>query len=624
MARVRALLIASCIGLVAAACGGGGSNSGNNGGTTTPPGGGGTTTANPCSTALTEDATIAAVGSVAQTGAPPSTDKKTIVDGDPRGRLAEALALNRQAQERRRNQEIRQTVEAASRDDRGTAAVSPAPIAEDVGEIAVLQDTGDLVLPQNTYDVRSTGLRFTRNGSGYTLSKIDGAFRATLGNRVSLADDDSAAVAIPFSFPFYGAGQTAAFVNSDGNITLGEDDKASTDRNVARMLAGPPRVSPFFADLDPTAGTGKIFINAASDQYTVTWCGVRGFDSTRTTTVQATLLPDGSIEMKFGEAINIGDAVVGISPGHTGDVALVDLSTGNGSGSGAIVERFAQAVTIDTFAVAQKFYQSHPDNYDQILLWSDQPLIRDAFAYEITVANEVRGIGQDIFDLSRALGSGGRLRSLVVMDWLGKYPEDPTQKFLGENNTLSVLGQEVGHRWLAYVNFRDRTGARSTALLGRDDAHWSFFFDSDASVMEGNDIEDLGGGQFRTVDAVKRYSRLDQYLMGAIPSSQVPTFFYVESPNSTKVKSDAPSVGVSFSGTRRDVLVSDVIAIHGARDPDVNTSAKVFRQAFIYIVSNGRSLDTGQVGKLDRIRAQWELFFAGATENKMTANTRLR
>ena len=48
--------------------------------------------------------------------------------------------------------------------------------------------------------------------------------------------------------------------------------------------------------------------------------------------------------------------------------------------------------------------------------------------------------------------------------------------------------------------------------------------------MEGNDIEDLGGGQFRTVDAVKRYSRLDQYMMGLIRPSSVPTFFYVESP----------------------------------------------------------------------------------------------
>ena len=64
---------------------------------------------------------------------------------------------------------------------------------------------------------------------------------------------------------------------------------------------------------------------------------------------------------------------------------------------------------------------------------------------------------------------------------------------------VSVLGQEVGHRWLAYFDFRDHNRQQSDALLGRQLAHWSFFMDSDASVMEGNDIEDLGGGSFRTI-----------------------------------------------------------------------------------------------------------------------------
>jgi hypothetical protein len=623
MVRLRALLIASVLGVFIAACGGGssGSSSGSGGTTGSTGGTGGTTPVNPCTTALTDDtAQIAAVGVVARTGAPPTTDKKTLVDGDPRGRLAEAAAFNRQAEEWRKTRQIRQTVESASRE---TAATGPAPINEDVGDIAVLQDTGDLILPQNNYDLRATGLRFTRNGGSYTVSKIDGTFRSTLGNRLTLGDDDTAAVAIPFAFPYYGTSQTAAFVNSDGNITLVEGDNASTDRNLARMLSGPPRISPFFADLDVTAG-GKIFVNAASDQYTVTWCGVHGFNSARTTTVQATLLPDGSVEMKFDTSINITDAVVGISPGHTGDVLLVDFTNGSGSSSGAIAERFQSAVSIDTFAVAQKFYQSHPDNYDQILLWTDQPLITDAFAYEITVANEVKGIGQDIYDLSQSLGSAGKLRSLVVMDWLGKYPDDPTSKFLGENNTLSVLGQECGHRWLAYVHFRDHTGANSTALLGRDEAHWSFFFNSDASVMEGNQIQDLGGGQFKTTDAVKRYSRLDQYMMGAIPPSQVPTFFYVENPNSTHQPADAPQIGVSFSGTRRDVLIDDVMAINGARSPASDAAPKTFHQAFIYVVSNGRTLDQAQVAKLDKIRTQWQTFFGTATENKMTSITQLR
>ena len=621
MCRTRALSIAFGVSLLMAACGGGG-------GSTPPPGGGGTTPpptpgVNPCTTALLADPSDSRSIDAAPQGTGTPAPKKTLVDGNPRGRLTEAIALNRWAEERRRNLQIRASVEAARLGEPQPSITSPAPIAEDIGDIAVIQDTGDLILPLNPYDVRSTGLRFTRSGSTYTLSKIDGAFRANLGTRLTLLDDDSVQVNIPFSFPFYGTGQTAAFINSDGNVTLVDEDKSSTERDIGRLVTGPPRIAPFFADLDPSTGTGKVFVNAAPDAYTVTWCNVRGFDSTRITTVQATLLPDGSVEMKFSDGINIGESIVGISPGHTSDVALVDLSVGTGSGAGAIAERFAQANSIDTFAVARKFYTTHPDSFDQILLWTDQPLIRDAFAYELTLANDIRGIGQDLYNTSQAAGSG-RLSSLVVMDWLGKYPEDPGQKFLGENTTLSVLGQEVGHRWLAYVDFRDRTGARSKALLGRDDAHWSFFFDSDASVMEGNDIEDLGGGQFRTTDAVKRYSRLDQYMMGLVPPSFVPTFFYVESPVSTKVKSDAPSIGVSFTGTRRDVLVEDVIAVNGPRVPSSADSPKIHRQAFIYIVSNGRSADAAQVAKLDRIRGQWVTFLQQATEGRMTSDTRLR
>jgi len=622
MTRTRALFVSLAISLVVAACGGGSSGGSNNGGNT--GGGGGTSATNPCTTALLADtAEVAAVGSTAQSGGP-TEDKKKVIDGDPRGRVYEALALHQDGVARREGRARTALVQDDGTGSGRTSITAPAPVGEDVGDVAVINDTGDLVLPQNNYDVRSTGLRFTRNGGSYTLSRIDGNFRSALGNRVTLSDDDSANVNIPFSFPFYGVGQTAAFVNSDGNITFGEEDKSSTERNIARLLTGPPRVAPFFADLDPTTGTGKIFVNAAADQYTVTWCNVRGFDSTRVVTTQATLLPDGSVELKYGDTINLGDSIVGLSPGHTGTFTSVDLTTSTASSAGAIGERFAQSSSLDTVAVAKKFYSTHPDSFDQILMWTDQPLVRDAFAYEVTVANEVRGLGQDIYDLSTSFGSGGRLRSMVVMDWIGKYPDDPTQKFLGENNTLSVLGQEVGHRWLAYVDFRDHTGARSDALLGRDLAHWSFFFDSDASVMEGNDIEDQGGGQFRTVDAVKRYSRLDQYMMGLIPPSQVPTFFYVENPSSNKQRGDAPQINQSFTGTRRDVLIDDVIAINGARSPTSDVSPHTFRQAFIYIVSNGRTADSALVAKLDRIRSQWETFFGTATEGRMAGNTRLR
>ena len=618
MSRARAFVSAVCLAILVGCGGGGGNNGGNNGGGGGGGGGGGTTPVNPCTTTLLDDARTSAVDA---TPASAVAEKKSHIDGNPRGRTYEALALH-EAAKRQRAEDAR-TAAAAGQETGRTAITSPAPVAEDIGEIAVIQDSGDLVLPANPYDLRSTGLRFTRNGSSYTLSKIDGNFRSALGNRVTLTDDDSIGNQLQFDFPFYGTAQRAAFVNSDGNITFGEADSASTERNVARLLTGPPRVALFFSDLDPTTGTGRVFVNSAPDMYTVTWCGVRAFDEVRVVTAQTTLFPDGSVELKYGETINIFDSVVGLSPGHTGDVALVNLSDGNASGSGAVAERFAQRSTIDTFAVAQKFYQTHPDNYDQILIWTDQPLISDAFAYELTVANEVRGIGLDIYDLSRSLGSAGRLRSLVVMDWIGKYPPNPQEKFLGENNTLSVLGQEVGHRWGAYLEFRDHTGQRSDALLGRDLAHWSFHFDSDASVLEGNDIEDLGGGQFRTTDAVKRFNRLDQYAMGLIPPSLVLPFFYVENP-SARERGSSPAVGVTFTGTRREAIIGDIIAVNGERIPNAANSAKVHRQAFIFVVTAGRQASAADVTKLDTIRTQWESFFLQATDGRMTAITRLR
>ena len=145
--------------------------------------------------------------------------------------------------------------------------------------------------------------------------------------------------------------------------------------------------------------------------------------------------------------------------------------------------------------------------------------------------------------------------------------------------------------------------------------------------MEGNDIEDLGGGSFRTTGAVQRYSRLDQYAMGLVPPSQVPSFFYVESPVNVaggREADSAPRVGVTFNGTRRDVLIDDVIAVNGPRIPSSADSARVHRQAFLLVVGQGRSADNAQIAKIDRIRKAWESFFEQATEGRMQAITTLR
>jgi hypothetical protein len=597
-----ALLLAANI-----ACGGG------DGGSSPPPSQPPPENQNPCAAAETAPVELersTPLPSAAEREAAAAIKRVQPVDTSTRWRVLEDLWIHRQAE-----------VHGVGR--RGEA--TPPIEAADIGAIAVVQDEGDVLVPPNPWDLPNTGIRFTPNASGgYDFRQIDGAFRPNLGTRLTLSDDDTERVEVPFGFQFFGQTQTAAFVNSDGNVTFGEGDIATTERNVARLLTGPPRVAPFLADLDPSTA-GNVFVRAASDQYTVTWCGIRGFESTRVTNAQATLLPDNSIEMQFGN-VTLQDAVVGVSPGTTAEFSPVDLSVSGpaGGGSAAVGERFAAFIQLDTVAVALKFYRTHPDAYDQLVVWTDVAVVRDAFAYETTVANNIRGLGIDVYDLANGFGSAGRLQSLAIMDSLGKYPDDPSAKALREGSTLAVLAHEVAHRWLAFFSFRNHRGEISDELLGRSLSHWSFFHDTDSSVMEGNDIRDLGGGSFRTVGAMSTYSRLDLYAMGLVRESEVPPFFYVESPmnsSSSVSRESPPTLNVTFNGTRRDVLIQDIVVANGPRIPSSAEAPRLHTQKFVYVVGAGRTAAADQIDKLDRIRRQWEGFFTTATESRMRVQT---
>lgn len=503
-------------------------------------------------------------------------------------------------------------------------------VQADVGEIAVIQDDGDIMIPANAFDLKAAGLTFVRNTSGgYDARSGDATFKPTLGQRLSLGDDQSASFTIPFSATFFGAAYTSAFVNSDGNVTFQAADAASTERSVTRFLTGPPRVSLYFADLDPSAG-GGIFVHTQADFFTVTWCNVPGFDDSRKLTAQLVVQRDGQVDFKYADTTTLVDAVVGLSPGATNVFAPVDLARSSSGtlagGAGAVGERFAEAPDIDLAALGQKFYQTHGDLFDQLVIWSDRRLVTDAFAYETTVSNQITGLGVGTFDVSREFGSGGALGSIVFMDDIAKYPDDPAVKFAGENSTLGLLGHESGHRWLVSLKFLDPTGTGSGAWLGRDNVHWSFFMDSDASFVEGNDIEDLGGGSFRTTAAVERYSALDQYAMGLRSTAEVPPVFYVENPvnvTGNRTKDSNPRVGVTFSGTRRSVLIQDVVDVLGPRSPDASAAPKLHRQAFIYVVGNGSSADPAAIAKIDRFRRAWEPFFQTATDGRMRVETRV-
>ena len=204
------------------------------------------------------------------------------------------------------------------------------------------------------------------------------------------------------------------------------------------------------------------------------------------------------------------------------------------------------------------------------------------------------------------------------MNQLSEFPDNPDATAVRTYSSVEVLAHETGHRWLAYPRFK--TGSvNSEALLGYQMAHWSFFFNADASVMEGHLIQDNGNGTFTMKAATNRYSKLDQYLMGLRSASEVGPLFYVQpAAGSGHVATDVtePSdIGLAFNGTRKDVTVQDIIAAEGPRVPDVQVAPKVFHQATILLVRQGTAPSSAEINKVSQIQGRLKDFFAQATNS---------
>ena len=519
--------------------------------------------------------------------------------------------------------------------------ISSVPVDE--GNIAIVPDDGTMVFPANTFDLDEKNIVFAPAAARFSVTTASGGFDSDVGSggvvlnpspgaSSSLGDDDSREVVLGFAFPYFGKTYTSVFINSDGNLTFVRGDAASTERSLARFLAGPPRIAPYFADLDPSVG-GRVSYFASPARFVVTWNQVPDFASSGSgplETFQVALTPDGRIQVAYN-GIRGQTAVVGISPGSfVGSPNLLDLSAAQGDTvSGPIAEFFTPSAQLDLAAAAQSFYRTHEDAYDYLVMFTNFDFdLGGAFAFELNISNQVAGLGRiasrPFFDFSGEFGST-RLQSFVNMGNLQRYPASPSTIFLrGVDNTVSILGQETGHRFLAYALFDDLNGTRdSTALLGRDLQHWSFLFNSDASVVEGNRIRDNGDGTFTTIGAVQHYSDLDQYMMGLRAPDEVSPSFLVDSPSPQINPARVPALNVTFSGKRVEVRVDQIVSANGSRLPNSVIAPKSFNFAFVLVVPKGATPTPEQVAKMDAIRRAWETFYPQATSSRGTASTSL-
>ena len=239
---------------------------------------------------------------------------------------------------------------------------------------------------------------------------------------------------------------------------------------------------------------------------------------------------------------------------------------------------------------------------------------------------------------------------------------------LGLNSAMSIMGQEAGHRWLAFPAVIHPGVGLTNVLLGRSNAHWSFFHDVTvpseqfedldgdprASSAEGNSIADLGANaacsgmglgsnlfQTQPNELVDGFTELDQYFIGVRTPPDVSSFYFIDNP--TVVFGGGPNAASSprddvlICGERVDRTLSDITDIgdlilpfipsNGTRDPLIgdeqddgpgigatdDTKCTVDREcvdvktmAFILLVADAPHKNSAAVKQVDTFRQTWE------------------
>lgn len=227
------------------------------------------------------------------------------------------------------------------------------------------------------------------------------------------------------------------------------------------------------------------------------------------------------------------------------------------------------------YATYQKFYSVMPDDFDFAVLMPGLQIFRpndlaENVPYAVAVSNTVQNIGWPIFDDGALFGSSGRLRSAIYNTF----------------GMTGVLDHELGHAWMVAVG-------RSLGIMNETYpgpikmGHWNkmsdvqgqmgaYYFDDSSAVGH---FAYNGDETWRLISntEVEPYSPMELYLMGLIPSSEVPPVHILKNPDT----SDPNRI---LAESYQTFTVEEILALEGGeRVPSAADSQKEFNLAFIVL-----------------------------------------
>ncbi|MFY9609090.1 MAG: hypothetical protein WAU45_10820 [Blastocatellia bacterium] len=532
---------------------------------------------------------------------------------------------------------------AATDGARQPTTLSLGPRAENIDNVALIEDDGTIVVQPNKFNLKKRSLIFTPDGAGYRIERGAPSFETDRGSKLpgflgadgkpGTGNNGYSNVSLAGAlFPFYGNFYDTIYVGTNGYITFVQGD-TSARISAASLASEMPRIAPLWADLDVHDG-GNIYYNRLDGRHLVTWDSVSEVVYGGKSTFQVILYDDGRIAFVY-KKVKARSSLTGISPGNSAlDPHPIDFTDPPGEAVAApFFETFSNQKRLDLPALTRALYRTQPDAFDVVFIWTDFAFDNGiGVAHSFNIRNDIGGIGLRIFDRGSQYGSPSRLDTVITMGNEISWPSNPEALTAGLNTAVCIVCHELGHRWLTYIHFDDGNVTKDD-LLGRDASHWSFLVDSRtnsqgsfSSLMEGNAWRDSGSGTFTTIEsAVNHFSPLDQYLMGLRAADEVGDIRYLvtDAAFTQLIREKSPVSGLSLSAVRKTTSVSQIIAHEGLRVPDVSSAPKELRAAFLLVNQQGSAPSASSIEKIARYRDALVRYFGAATGRRASLDASL-
>ncbi|MFT4843854.1 MAG: hypothetical protein ACI8UD_002579 [Planctomycetota bacterium] len=190
----------------------------------------------------------------------------------------------------------------------------------------------------NVPDLSGLDLTFLpASGTEYVvIPGVSTTYFTGYANALTLGDDQTVMITLPFAFPYNGGVINEIYVSSNGFLTFGPIDPGSgcCTGTAGTLLGGEPRIAAWWADLNPNSG-GNIYadLDPVGGGFVISWDQVPEYNTGPPQTAQIELGAAGDFTIRWGTVTTATHTfLTGYSGGNgTPDPGASDLSAVNGA-----------------------------------------------------------------------------------------------------------------------------------------------------------------------------------------------------------------------------------------------------------------------------------------------------